>query len=263
MHSRRTIKVKNFSNDEYEYIKGNKLAATGKKFSIPGDFYSTGRTEFLKHITKNKVVLHVGFANHLEEIDNLIKNKQWLNNEIIQVASLVVGTDINAVAVNYIKKNTCIENIYCIDVAECLPDGNKKYDNAIIPDVLEHMDNPVDFLRKFNETSSNYLDEIIITVPNAWHLFNLKMLFFKKEYINSDHRYWFTPFTLAKVLDRSGWVPKQFWFVDYDTSKIKYFFLKSFVRFFYRCFFKLLKITYPCFASTIAVKAVRKTNQKG
>ena len=42
-------------------------------------------------------------------------------------------------------------------------------------------------------------DKLIITVPNAFSLENLFFTLSKKECINSDHRYWFSPYTIAKI----------------------------------------------------------------
>jgi hypothetical protein len=35
-----------------------------------------------------------------------------------------------------------------------------------------------------------------------------------KELINSDHRYWFTPYTLAKVVTRAGFTSLRLGFVE-------------------------------------------------
>jgi hypothetical protein len=44
----------------------------------------------------------------------------------------------------------------------------------------------------------------VITVPNAWTQTTMRMANRSAEIINSDHRYWFTPYTLSKVIVQAG-----------------------------------------------------------
>ncbi|MBE9547614.1 MAG: hypothetical protein IMF10_09025 [Proteobacteria bacterium] len=69
---------------------------------------------------------------------------------------------------------------------------------------MEHVDNPVLFLDSIKRKYSKHIDKLIITVPNAFKIENF--IFIKNdniEMINSDHRYWFTPYTLGKVVTRA------------------------------------------------------------
>lgn len=67
---------------------------------------------------------------------------------------------------------------------------------------MEHVDNPVYFLKKIKDKFS--FDKIIITIPNALRMDNFTQTIINTENINSDHRYWFTPYTLSKILSQSG-----------------------------------------------------------
>jgi len=57
----------------------------------------------------------------------------------------------------------------------------------------------------------NTVERIIITVPSALRFRNLNGM---KECINTDHRYWFTPFTIAKVCIEAGIYPEKLLFCD-------------------------------------------------
>jgi hypothetical protein len=47
--------------------------------------------------------------------------------------------------------------------------------------------------------------ELVTTTPNVFRIQNLINTLRAREYINSDHRYWFSPYTLAKVLSQAGY----------------------------------------------------------
>jgi hypothetical protein len=74
----------------------------------------------------------------------------------------------------------------------------------ILGEVLEHIDNPVLFLSALRTKYGQYVKHMIITVPNAFALDNLQFAFKNLEFVNTDHRFWFTPFTLAKVGSEAG-----------------------------------------------------------
>ena len=64
-------------------------------------------------------------------------------------------------------------------------------------------------------TKSGYSGKYVITVPNAL-CFTRKAVFMNGfERINTDHRYWFTPYTIAKVMYEAGIMPEECCFVSY------------------------------------------------
>ena len=67
-------------------------------------------------------------------------------------------------------------------------------------------------------------DNIIITVPNAFWLQNLRFAFRTREGINTDHRHWFSPFTLLKHLRTAGFMATDIFFADYwyEQANITY-----------------------------------------
>lgn len=80
-----------------------------------------------------------------------------------------------------------------------------EWDYIVLGEILEHVDNPVEFLEKILKNYGKNIKNILITVPNI--LSTGRILEIKKnngEMINSDHRYWFSPYTLLKVTERAG-----------------------------------------------------------
>jgi hypothetical protein len=56
------------------------------------------------------------------------------------------------------------------------------------------------------------IDNIFITVPYAFGLRQMFSGIKKIEYNNSDHRYWFSPYTIAKVCIEAGIYPEELFF---------------------------------------------------
>ncbi len=173
------------------------------------------RFDKLIELASNKNILHLGFADHIPLIEGKIKDRKWLHGLLVNVANKCVGIDTNAEAIDFIKSKFNIGEIYVHDIIndpqlEIIT--SEKWDYLVTGEVLEHIDNPVQFLRSIKERYGGHIDKIVITVPNAFDLQNIKLLKNNIEFINSDHRYWFTPFTLAKVCTRAGYKIDEFWF---------------------------------------------------
>jgi len=208
-----------YSGDRFSniiaYLKGEKFSS-GLQVSFPKSPY-VDRFTALENICRGKRVIHLGFADHKELIETKIKNNVWLHARLMKVASVCYGFDINCEAVDFVKNNFRIDNIFCVDILnEDLPTQIKKekIDLVVIPEVLEHIDNPVAFLMNLKSKLSSIVNEVVITVPNAFRISNFQFAKSNIEAVNSDHRYWFTPYTLLKVLVRSGYEPLDIILVD-------------------------------------------------
>lgn len=164
------------------------------------------RLDFLVEETRGKSVLHLGFTDHLPLIEEKIKQDRWLHKRLVESCSFCVGADINKSAIKFISEDLGIDNVYFHDVIKDEPLEilkTNKIDYIILGEVLEHIDNPVEFLQIINRKYFGIAGKIIITVPNAFDYNNVNLLKKNVEAINTDHRYWFTPFTIAKVVYRS------------------------------------------------------------
>lgn len=207
------------------------LAQIDRQASIPE------RMKYVEEIVSGSKVLHIGCTDHLPNIDSQIVNDTWLHKRLSTSASECLGIDINLQALEHLHSkhnitNICYGNIESPEKIEQI--SAKHWDYAIFPEVIEHVDNPVNFLRTFISNYGSNVDKIIITVPNCFQLRNFKYMFSNIEAINSDHRYWFSPYTILKVASRAGLkVEKLQMCKNYETSKvfggeIKDFFLTKF-----------------------------------
>jgi len=165
------------------------------------------RANIIFDLTSNKKVLHLGCADHMEAIKDKINNGTHLHQQLSRIAAKYLGIDINKEAVEYLA-SIGINNIILSDITK---PGIKEitdnhWDYLLMPEVLEHIDNPVAFLREIGVNYKCNIDRgIIITVPNAFgYIHMIDAINNGVEVINSDHRYWFTPYTLCKVVYQAG-----------------------------------------------------------
>lgn len=196
----------NFSSEALPYLQGSAFS-NGFVFKFsPSKTKSESRLSYLETLCRGKKVIHIGFADHLPIIQSKITRNEWLHKRLVDVADLCVGIDINGETVEYVKSTFNIANLYTLDVIkdEVPVELQQQFDYMILGEVLEHVDNPVLFLNSLKVKYGQFVSKIIITVPNAFSVQSLPFIFRSQEFVNTDHRFWFTPYTLAKVGNEAG-----------------------------------------------------------
>jgi len=191
-------------------FKDFELFLTGKKFSDQLVFENLvkypiiGRGAFLLNLLKNKKIIHMGCVDHLELIEDRIKQGDWLHQKITDVAKRNIGIDTNCEGIKLLKEKIGIQDVHCIDIKkDSLHElENETFDFILLGEVLEHIDNPVEFLSTIKNRFRN-IKRIIITVPHVLNRDRFIDAQMGKEIINSDHRFWFTGYTLLKILTQS------------------------------------------------------------
>jgi hypothetical protein len=163
-------------------------------------------------ICRNKRVLHIGCCDHTRLIKQKIDNRDWLHGLITECSEYTVGIDIDANAVSEAQRLSGLDNIFVGDITSA--DAveairSRRFDLALFGEVVEHISNPVAFLQRFRENYGDIVEHIVITVPNAFRAGNVKGAFRNTETINSDHRFFFTPYTIAKVACDAGFAPEE------------------------------------------------------
>ncbi len=200
------------------YLAGEKFD-NGLRVRIAEKQKLFSRIEFLVRYAEGKKVIHMGCADHIPIILEKVQNNTWLHKRIDQVAQKQIGIDILPEAVEYIRKELGFANILTLDIVkDPVPEEIKSdlWDCMILGEIVEHIDNPVEFLTEIRQKYAPFVKEIVITVPNALSVSNFYQAIGKNtEKINTDHRYWFTPFTMQKILIRSGFKPLYHEFATY------------------------------------------------
>jgi hypothetical protein len=229
-----------------DYISGKKFSNSLKvKISQP-ESNILYRMEFIEDLVKSSKIIHLGFADHIEVIEKKIEKNIWFHRRLLQCTSRCVGIDINKAATDFVRSKLNISDVFDIDISkEELPAAitDDHYHFLILGELIEHIDNPVLFLEMIRTRFKSLVDEIVITAPNALRWNNLKYVFKQTELINSDHRYWFTPYTLSKILFQAGYQDMEFYLVE-SFKPEKHSIFKSY-----------LYKKFPALRNTIIIKA--------
>lgn len=176
------------------------------------------RISFLCGYAANKKIIHVGCVDHLPLISQKLASNTYLHQRLDKVAAKQFGIDKSPDGIEFMQKTLHYKNVAVEDILEGPINPviqEEKWDCMILGEILEHTDNPVHFLSKVHERYKMFVQEIIITVPNALAISNTIQSLKNTEKINSDHRYWFSPYTLHKILDLSGFQPVSHEFATY------------------------------------------------
>tara|TARA_B110000008_G_C16678949_1_gene447906 strand:- start:22 stop:690 length:669 start_codon:yes stop_codon:yes gene_type:complete len=120
-------------------------------------------------------------------------------------ADQVVGIDYDSDHILFAKKHYKRPNLafHCVEAHDYLINTHEKFDVLILENVLEHIDNPEEFVQKF----SKFFDFIYIELPdfdknylNHYRKdFNLPLI-----YTDADHIYEFNRFDLKEILEQSN-----------------------------------------------------------
>jgi len=159
-------------------------------------------------LARGKRILHVGCLDHMPLIRDKINAGTWFHRILTDCASECLGIDIDQSGIDYVRQEFGVENIIRADLMTgegCEQFNQQSWDIAVFGEVLEHIANPVLFLSRFREFSRGRVDSVVVTVPNAFRRTNWLSAMRSRERVNSDHYYWFTPYTLCRVLVESGW----------------------------------------------------------
>ncbi len=202
----------------------------GKKFSSSEPFKVAEaqqeiilRLDYLEKLAAGKKIVHIGFADHLPIIRQRVETNMWLHKRLMHSAERVIGIDIDREATEFVQREFGIEDLYLHNLETDPPLAvitSESWDYMILGEIVEHLDNPVAFLKNIREKYGANVRRLVITVPNAMRRHNWKMALRGIEQINTDHRFWWTPFTLAKVAQQAGFKVEGFEFCEgYPVKK--------------------------------------------
>ncbi len=167
-------------------------------------WHPQARGDLLAAWVSGRRVLHVGFADHVPLIAKRVADGSWLHARLTHSAQACQGIDIDATAVATARglgfDNVQVLDVFSSSAVDAL--AGLAVDMVLVPDVIEHLPDPAAFLRRLAQCLPHAA--FVITVPNALSLRNAVQAATGTERINTDHRAWFSPFTLLKVLTDAG-----------------------------------------------------------
>lgn len=215
-----------------DYLSGKKLSGFHKVPISSREREIPLRQPLLEALLRDRRVVHLGFADHLPYIAGKVADGTWLHAGLARSARRCLGVDIDAEAVAFVRDELGIEDVLCADIAaEAVPEiAGERWDCMLMGEILEHLDNPVEFLSRIRELYAGSIGRLVLTVPNAFWVKNFEGATRHRERLNTDHRYWFTAYTLGKVAVRAGWEPEGFRFCERRAvpKRIKRLLLKRF-----------------------------------
>lgn len=179
--------------------------SAGRAFHISPDSSKVlTRFDLAKAIVPGRSVLHVGCVDHLPLLDQKVANGTWMHQVLVDNATRCGGIDVNEEGIEELTRRG-FPSLTVGDVTtpsqELLDEG---WDLLFLGEILEHTDDPIGFLRGIREAWGPAVSTVVVTVPNAFSWSTLRATLRGNEIINTDHRYWFTPYTAAKVATRAG-----------------------------------------------------------
>jgi hypothetical protein len=201
-----------------EYLRGERFSnalevpASSPEAAVPG------RMSYLEERVRGSKVIHLGCVDHLPIIEAKLAADTWLHSRLSRSAARCLGVDINPEGIEYLRSRLGYSDLACADLTrdEVAEIRRERWDFLVMGEILEHLDDPVGFLSAVRERYGDNIGRVIVTVPNAFSVENFRAALRHREVINSDHRFWFTPYTLAMVLRRSGLTAGEFRFCETD-----------------------------------------------
>lgn len=169
------------------------------------------RETAITELIKNRNVIHIGCSDHIQVINEKIGTNTWLHKLITDNSKKCIGIDIDSESIYYIKNELGYTNVFQGDILSDEFDELKqtKWDYVVFGEIMEHIDNPVNFLKVFKTRFGEDVERFIITVPSIYNKRQFGNMLKFKEIINSDHRFWFTPYTISKIVASAGYKPEK------------------------------------------------------
>ena len=171
------------------------------------------RKVYIKHkliadIVENKVVVHYGCVDDDKElISEKLDKGYYLHKVVTEKSKETIGIDINRDAFKFLRKKG-IDNIYYGDVEDPKSfdiDNNylKRANVLLIPDLIEHLNNPGNMLQGIKESFNKNI-KIYIFTPNPFAWYNFVATLFNKEIYTDYHTVYFTTESMKIILQRYG-----------------------------------------------------------
>lgn len=199
-----------FKADVVPYLKGERFsngARIGFDFDAEDRRYRS-RIEWLERLCLRRRVIHVGCVDHsIDQIKHKLTRNKWVHARLANVADRCLGIDLNAEGIAFLQdelgyRDTAVLDLLHGDVSAL---RETTWHDLLLGEVLEHVGDPVTFLRTIKARLAGCVDRLMVTVPNALSEESHRAASQSTEVINTDHRYWFTPYTLAKIVTDAGY----------------------------------------------------------
>lgn len=172
------------------------------------DHSVSDRLDRLIPLVSGKTVLHIGCVD-----SPIFDPHSSLHLTLASHISELHGLDIDTAGLAELRKY--FDGMYFGDIESCLQHGSH-YDLVLVPETIEHVSNAESFLRDIDRIP---FDRIAITAPCIYGWCQYGVMSYKEngqsfgpygsllncgsfvEEIHPDHKYWFSPYTLANLIE--------------------------------------------------------------
>lgn len=186
------------SPETLDYLHGRRFS-NGHSFELANRGRALRRSDRLVDLVQQRRVLHIGCCDHLPLIRDKLARGLYLHDRLTRAATQCVGVDTNAEGIELLRSLGFAESYEPDEVPAALLE--QQFDLCLVADVIEHVGDPVSFLRSMRRYR---FERLVIVTPNV---FRWRNLWPGAELINTDHRFWFSPYTLCKVIVDAGYEP--------------------------------------------------------
>ena len=165
------------------------------------------RDEWLVEKCAHQRVIHVGCTDAPDTRDKGRQNR-LLHQKLGPVCRSLLGIDIARDGLEIMRKEFGIKNLHTGD-AQRLDEviGDREFDVILLPDVLEHLNNPGLFWESAHRClSTNKGGRLVITVPMAFSVKRFgSLLLCRDEHPNYDHVAYYSPACMNRFAQRYGY----------------------------------------------------------
>lgn len=165
--------------------------------------------ELILGMIRGKNVVHYGCIDDSADIiDSKIANNIYLHKLITENAKRCIGIDMNTELMDYLKDKHHIDNIYYGNAEDpetfgCDRQLLKSADILLIPDIIEHLDNPGKMLEGIKQYYPAHVRILIIT-PNPFSYLNFVFTLVRREFYNAYHTCYFSTNNMQVLLSHYG-----------------------------------------------------------
>ena len=163
------------------------------------------RTAFLEDlVSRHERTAHIGCTDW-PYTEYRLAHKDLLHERLLQVGD-VTGIDVDRDGIDRLSQALPDARFLCVDIADGAPESDREaYDLVLVAETLEHIPDPVSFLRGCGELLREN-GTICVTVPNACSpKIGIRTLF-GRERVHPDHFVYYGPRTLERTLRSAGFV---------------------------------------------------------
>lgn len=165
--------------------------------------------ELILGMIRGKNVVHYGCIDDSADIiDSKIANNIYLHKLITENAKQCIGIDMNPALMDYLKDKHQIDNIYFGNAEDPATFGCDLHllqntEILLIPDIIEHLDNPGKMMEGIKQYYPANVRILIIT-PNPFSYLNFVFTLFRREFYNAYHTCYFSTNNMKVLLEHYG-----------------------------------------------------------